>query len=264
MTWSMPKHIAMPHVREDRHSPLAREVADRVRILSDQVPWLREYYIVIGGDGHFLQTVLETWQDGRPYLGINTGHRGYLLNDTALLEHLAETAQSALHHTDVPLLEVTLCRENGSCDTVLGFNDAWIEREGAQTAWLRVSIDEKVVVAKMVADGALVATPAGSSAYAMAMGAPPLPLDAQALVFVGSNISEPRGMRPALLPRQAVVRLESIGGKKRPVRAIVDGREYGGATALEVRMHPTASVRLAFVEQYALHHKLLRLQFPQE
>jgi NAD+ kinase len=242
----------------DKRNPAAREIAQQCLALPE---WTNAYHLVIGGDGFLLETVLQTWQQELPYLGINAGHRGFLLNDRSLIAELLSSQKPEIIHQHSRLLAVTIYDGPDQSRQVLGFNDAWVERIHTQTAWLSVQINGRTEIAKMVADGALVATPAGSTAYAAAMGAAPLPLDAQVLTLVGSNVSEPKRFTAAHLPSTAHIRIETIGSHKRPVRAVVDGVSYGEAHAIEVEYHPTAVVTLAFIGDQSLHQKLIDLQF---
>jgi NAD+ kinase len=153
-------------------------------------------------------------------------------------------------------------RADGSRHAALAFNDAWVERVSGQTAWLRVSVDGRERLAQLVADGALVATAAGSTCYAHAMGAAPLPLDTQALVLVGSNVLRPAFFQPAVLPLESVVELRTLDSAKRPLRGYIDGVEQGEVTCMTVRASNTAAVELAFDPRFDASEKLARLQFP--
>jgi NAD+ kinase len=114
-----------------------------------------------------------------------------------------------------------------------------------------------------VGDGLLVATPSGSSAYARAMGATPVPLTAPVLTLAGSNVFLPRFWKPVALPDTAVVRFTNLDtAGKRPVRAFLDGHLVGRVSALEARVSSVAAVELAFTPQFDLSERLLRSLFP--
>ena len=81
----------------------------------------------------------------------------------------------------------------------VAYGDAWLERDGGQAAWLRLDVDGQTRVPQIVGDGMLVATASGSSAYARAMGAVPVPLNTSVLTLAGSNVFRPRFWRPMTL-----------------------------------------------------------------
>jgi len=109
----------------------------------------------------------------------------------------------------------------------------------------------------------LVATASGSSAYARALGASPLPLDTPVLTLAGSNIFQPRFWKPMTLADDVVVSLVNLDQSgKRPVRGFVDGQPLGVVQSLNVRRSAVANVELAFAGEFDPSAKLLRSLFP--
>ena len=242
----------------DERNPKAADAAAPYRSLVKPQPNL---IMVFGGDGFMLRTVRRLWHKRLPFFGVNVGHLGFLLNEPSLLhgrlpEHLH------IHH--LPFLEVSVHRTDGKRRNVLAFNDAWVERAKSQTAWIEVRQNREIRLDRLVADGALVATPAGSTAYASAMGASPLPLDAQALVLAGSNVAEPIGFRPCYLSLNSEILLRAADPIKRPLNGVVDGINLGRVSSLHIAVSPTATVQLAFGGSNGLAEKLARKQFPSQ
>lgn len=217
--------------------------------------------VVIGGDGTMLHAIREHWQSRLPFIGINTGGRGFLLNEPAVARHgngLRGSWKAERH----PLLFVEVQRADGVMETVLGFNEVWLERASGQTAWTQVRVNGEIRLPKLVSDGVLIGTPAGSTAYARAMGAPALPLSASVLTLIGSNVLEPSRWKWAHLPLESRIDVTSLGGDKRPVRAFVDGFDKGVVDGIRVRVSRVASVELAFAHAHDMASKLSRVQFP--
>jgi NAD kinase/nicotinic acid mononucleotide adenylyltransferase len=234
----------------------SRELAGRFRHLEAADPNL---LLVLGGDGTMLHAIREHWRLRLPFLGLNAGHLGHLMN-----EHLPDTLAGAeLVLYRMPMLRVDTVGEDGAAAQALAFNDAWLERDGGQGAWLRVDVNGQERVSKVVADGLLVATPSGSSAYARAMGATPVPLNSPVITLAGSNVFRPRFWKPLALPDDTAVRMTSVGDPaKRPVRCFIDGLPVGRVRALEARVSSVAAVELAFTPEFDLSAKLLRSMFP--
>src|SRR5262249_44237574 len=147
----------------------------------------------------------------------------------------------------------------------LAYNDAWMEREGGQAAWLQLDVDGVRRVSKIVGDGLLIATPAGSSAYARAMGATPVPLGSRVLTLAGGNIFHPDSWKPVALPDSSTIKLTSLDRSgKRPVRCFLGGWPAGVVQSMEVRVSAVAAAELAFNPEFDPSTKLLRSLFPPE
>ena len=108
----------------------------------------------------------------------------------------------------------------------------------------------------------LIATAAGSTSYARAMGATPLPLYTAALLLVGSNVLHPPQWRPVVLPVDSRIEVRTHDPVKRPLNAFIDGIPQGVVQALLARVSNMAAVELAFLPNHDPSLKLAKLQFP--
>lgn len=217
--------------------------------------------VVAGGDGTMLHAIREHWHRRLPFIGVNAGTVGFLLNGE---EHAFDGERLARQWNIelTPLLYVEIERADGSRAAALAFNDAYARSADGQAVWLEVSVDGVTRIPKLVSDGALVASPAGTTAHARAMGAPPLPLASPALTLVGSNVFEPYGWKCAHLTLDSSVELRSLGGEKRRIQAFVDGVNYGEAVRLSVRASRIAGAELAFSPKRDMAAKIAGVQFP--
>lgn len=236
--------------------PETRELAARFRQYESDDPNL---ILVLGGDGTMLHAIREHWRERLPFLGLNAGHLGHLMN-----EHVSDDlagAEFVLYR--MPMLRVDTVGEDREKSQLLAFNDAWVERDSGQGAWLRLDVDGQTRINKVNADGLLVATPSGSSAYARAMGATPVPLNSPVITLAGSNVFRPRFWKPLALPDTTIVKMTSLGDPaKRPVRCFIDGLPVGRVQSMEARVSRVAAVELAFTPAFDLSAKLLRSLFP--
>jgi nicotinate (nicotinamide) nucleotide adenylyltransferase len=240
----------------DERNERSRQLAERYRRFESDDPNL---ILVLGGDGSMLHAIREHWRRRLPFFGINTGHLGFLLNERAP----ADLAGAELVVYRMPMLRVDTETPDGQRQRGLAYNDAWMEREVGQAAWLRLDVDGQTRVDKVVGDGVLVATPSGTSAYARSMGATPVPLGSPVLTLAGSNILRPRFWKPVALPDTAVVKLTSLDRSgKRPVRCFVGGWPAGVVQSMEARVSGVAAVELAFNPEFDPSTRLLRSLFP--
>jgi len=217
--------------------------------------------VVLGGDGTMLRAIRTHWRKRLPFLGINAGHIGFLLNGAELLIDGGFTPGEVVVR-QMPMLYVEFEKADGSTETALAFNDAWVERTTSQSAWMEVQVNERVRIPKLIADGALVSTAAGSTAYARSMGCPPLLADTPGWLIVGSNVLDPPGWKSALLSTEAQVALRSVGGEKRALRGFVDGQEHGEVHGFRARLSRVAAAELAFTAQHDMAEKIALIQFP--
>ncbi len=250
--------LVLPEMR-----PLLVSDADnpRAQILASQFASFSEHeancIVVVGGDGMMLRAVKEHWRKRLPFVGVNAGHRGFLLN-----EPFASASVSEFKIYHLPLLSVTVTSVDGSVHKHLAFNDAWVERSSPQTAWLSVTVDGVTRIGKLMADGALVATASGSTAYARAMGATPLSIESPNIVLVGNNVLEPYGWKAVQHSLNSVITLTSLDPVKRPIRACVDGFSIEHAVEMTIAKSHVASAELAFTNNRDMASKIAELQYP--
>ena len=138
-----------------------------------------------------------------------------------------------------------------------------MERATGQTAWLQVKVGQQVRLPKLVCDGLLLSTPAGSTAYARSMGATPLLAETPAWLLVGSNVMQPANWHSALLSLDTEVQMVGLNVEKRPLNGFVDGVPQGEVREMHVRVSRAASVELAFLPSHDMAEKIAAVQFPQ-
>jgi NAD+ kinase len=240
----------------DERNPRAAEIAKRFERLADNPP---DLILVIGGDGTMLHAIRRHWRLRVPFVGLNAGHLGFLMN-----EHLPPNLDGLeLVTYALPMLSVDVESADGRTTRGQAYSDAWLEREGGQAAWLRLDVDGQTCVPRVVGDGMLVSTASGSSAYARAMGAVPVPLNSPVLTLAGSNVFHPRFWKPMVLTDDSVITLASLDRSgKRPVRGFLDGQPLGVVEAMTVKRSAVAGVELAFTREFDPSGKLLRSLFP--
>ncbi|MEW6302035.1 MAG: NAD(+)/NADH kinase [Verrucomicrobiota bacterium] len=217
--------------------------------------------LVLGGDGSMLRAIRKHWRLRLPFLGINAGHIGFLMNDAEEIHREPLFPLDLILH-QMPLIYLEMTDPKGQPHQALAFNDAWMERAGSQTAWIEVKVNERVRLPRLVCDGALLSTAAGSTAYARAMGATPLLADTPAWVLVGSNVMRPMNWKSALLTHDSQVELRAHDVAKRPVRAYADGVAQGEVETMRARISRIAAAELAFLPTHDMAEKIAQIQFP--
>jgi NAD+ kinase len=216
--------------------------------------------VALGGDGFMLQTLHAAHGQRLPVYGMNCGTIGFLMNSYAL-EELPERLEAA-EETLINPLAMQAENARGKLTQALAINEVSLLRQGPQAAKLRVTIDGRVRLEELVCDGALVASPAGSTAYNYSAHGPILPIGSDVLALTAMSAFRPRRWRGALLPRTAVVRLDVIEPEKRPVMADADSRSsVRDVISVEVRSDTSISHRLLFDPGHGLEERLIGEQF---
>jgi NAD+ kinase len=241
-------------------SPLAREAAERLARRYGGVPVAEaEVIVALGGDGFMLHTLHAVEGRGVPVYGMNRGTVGFLMNafrEDDLPARLAESERAVIN----PLL-MRAETIGGDVVEALAINEVSLLRMGPQAAKLRVIVDGRLRMEELVCDGALLATPAGSTAYNYSAFGPILPINAEVLALTAIAPFRPRRWRGALLPQGAVVRFEVVEPQKRPVRADADSRPVPDVVGVEIRSEPRVSHHLLFDPGHGLDERLIREQF---
>lgn len=215
--------------------------------------------VALGGDGFMLQTLHEMQAHGLPVYGMNCGTIGFLMNAFAVeaLPDRVEAAEEAVIHP----LAMTATRADGSVVRALAINEVSLLRAGPQAAKLRITVDGKVRLAELVCDGALVSTPAGSTAYNYSAHGPILPIGSDVLALTAMAAFRPRRWRGALLRNTSVVRFDVLEVAKRPVMADADSRSVRDVISVEIRSEPQIAHRILFDPGHGLEERLLDEQF---
>ena len=204
--------------------------------------------VVIGGDGFLLHTIAELGFD-RTYLGLNAGRVGFLLHD---VKDWAATAAAIQDRTlgvhSFPLLEAHATDMEGNERHTHAVNDVYLERASGQTARLGVYVDGACVVDTLVADGIIISTALGSTAYNFSAGGPACHPTLRVLNVTPICPHLPR-LSPFSLPESSIIEMEIQQGDRRPVRAVADGRYVGPVHRVTINVgKPT--LRLAFLADH--------------
>lgn len=215
--------------------------------------------VALGGDGFMLQTLHDTQALGAPVYGMNRGTIGFLMNEYAE-DNLAERLSAAEEAVINPLVMLAT-HADGHISKALALNEVALLREGPQAAKLRISVDGRVRMEELVCDGALVATPAGSTAYNYSAHGPILPIGADVLALTAMAAFRPRRWRGALLPKTATVRFDVLEAEKRPVMADADGNSYRDVVTVEITSDPLIAHRILFDPGHGLEERLISEQF---
>ncbi len=215
--------------------------------------------VPLGGDGFMLETVHRFVESGPPIFGMHRGSVGFLMNSyrlDGLYERLAVAQPVVLYP-----LEMTASQENGTSHRAIAFNEVSLLRESRQTAKLRISVDGIVRLEELMADGILLSTPVGSTAYNLSAHGPIIPLGATILALTPISAFRPRRWRGAILPHGARVRIDALETDKRPVSAVADYTEVRDVVSVEIHENRDIAMKVLFDRDANLEERVLKEQF---
>ncbi len=215
--------------------------------------------VALGGDGFMLESLHKHMQRGVPIYGMHRGSVGFLMNAYSPdgLEERLQRAKPVRVHP----LEMTARDQHGTEHRALAINEVSLLRQSRQTAKLRIGVDDVPQLDELMADGILVATPVGSTAYNLSAHGPIIPLGANILALTPISAFRPRRWRGALLPHTARVQVEMIEAEKRPVSATADFTEVRDVVAVTIRERREIALTMLFDPEHNLEERVLKEQF---
>jgi NAD+ kinase len=206
-----------------------------------------------------LDTLHGRYADQLPVYGMHRGTVGFLMNEYEeddLPARLDAAVRAVIHP-----LEMKAVTSGGATSTLLAINEVSLLRQTAQTAKLRILVDGRQRLAELAADGILVATPAGSTAYNLSAHGPILPIGSNLLALTPISPFRPRRWRGALLRQDAQVTIEVSEPERRPVAASADTQEVRHVVRVDIREDRSKPLTMLFDEGHALDERILREQF---
>jgi NAD+ kinase len=242
--------------------PEAREAMLRMRHIYGSVPEDdADVIVALGGDGLMLDTLRRHMNDSVPVFGLNQGTIGFLMNDhneDDLHARIAAAKPSVIHP-----LRMSATTTDGKIVENVAINEVSLLRQTHQTARLRIFVDQSERLSEIICDGALLATPAGSTAYNLSAHGPILPLGCGLLALTPISVFRPRRWRGALLRRESSVRFEVLDPILRPVAASADSQEVRNVASVDISEDRSRSMVMLFDPHRSLDERMLAEQFAQ-
>jgi len=215
--------------------------------------------VVIGGDGFMLQSLKKYHKFNKPFYGMNKGNHGFLLNPfsiKSLKANIAKSNKIILHP-----IEMTVSTHLRTIRKKIAINEVSIFRQTRQASKLEIKIDNKIRIKELIGDGALVATPAGSTAYNLSARGPILNLESNHLAVTPINPFRPRGWRGAIVSNKSKIFIRNLDPKKRPVSAVADNSEIRNVSSVKIYVNQAIGFKLLYNKKFGLQERNLAEQF---
>ncbi len=214
--------------------------------------------VVIGGDGFMLDSIKKYQKYKKPFYGINTGNRGFLLNkfnNGNLISKINKATEIYLFPLEAKIKTRNLTKK------VIAINEVSVFRQSKQTTQLEVMINNKTKVKELIGDGILVATPAGSTAYNLSAKGPVLNLESHYLAVTPISPFKPRHWGGIKVSNKSKILIKNLDNNKRPVSAVADNIEIKNINSVEIKLNKNNKFILLYNKKYGLKERNLAEQF---
>ena len=210
--------------------------------------------IVIGGDGFMLQTLKKNKNSNKNFYGINSGNYGFLMNKFSLKDILKNLSKANL--VSISPLEMIVKNKNNQTKRSIAINEVSVLRQSRQAASLSIKQGSKQIIKKLVSDGVLVSTPAGSTAYNLSVHGPILSLDSNKLSISPISAFRPRRWKGKIVSDKSKITIKNLNPIKRPISAVADNIEVRNAKSVAIKTNKKIKFNLIFDKNRSLQKKI--------
>ena len=207
--------------------------------------------IVIGGDGFMLQTLKKYKNSKKTFYGINSGSYGFLMNTFSKksLKNLSKAKKVCISPLEMTVISKKKTKKN------LAINEVSILRQSRQAANLSIKSNSKYIIKKLVSDGMLVSTPAGSTAYNFSVNGPVLDINSNKISIAPISPFRPRNWKGKIVNSNAKISILNLDYKKRPVSAVADNIEVRNAKKIKIKTINQIKINLLYDSNRSLQKK---------
>ncbi len=243
------------HFVFDNTTKSLNEVKKYLKKYKSYSPQKANLIIVVGGDGFMLQTLKKLKRYKKPFYGLNTGTYGFLMNKLKknnLSKYLNKTK-----NVQISPLEMIVKTKNNKIKRNIAINEISMFRQSKQTSSLQIKKGKKFVIKKLVSDGVLVSTPAGSTAYNLSVHGPILSLNSKKLAITPISPFRPRRWRGSIVSENSKIYIRNLNVKKRPVSVVADNYEVRNVKEVKIYINKKVKLNLLYDLNNSLHKKIM-------
>ena len=210
--------------------------------------------IVIGGDGFMLQTLKKNRNSKKFFYGINSGNYGFLMNKFSSKNIINNLLKAKM--ISISPLEMKVKNKNNQIKRYLAINEVSILRQSRQAASLSIENGSKKIIKKLVSDGVLVSTPAGSTAYNLSVHGPILSLNSKKLSISPISPFRPRRWRGKIVSDRSKIIIKNLNPTKRPISSVADNIEVRNAKSIIIHTNKKIKFNLLYDKNKSLQKKI--------
>ena len=237
--------------KNKRSQKIKKILKKKIKLINNNKPFLN---IVVGGDGFMLKTLKKYKNSSRIYYGINSGNYGFLMNKFSANKIIKNLYKAKM--ISISPLEMKVMTKNKISKKYLAINEVSILRQSRQAASLEVISGKKYIIKKLISDGILVSTPAGSTAYNMSVHGPILNLNSKKLSISPISAFRPRRWKGKVVGNRSKILIRNLNPKKRPISAVADNIEVRNAKNINIKVNDKIKFNLLYDKNRSLQKKI--------
>ncbi len=213
-----------------------------------------EVIVVAGGDGFILKNMKKFYKFNKVFYGINCGSIGFLLNKYISKKIYKKIKKARL--TTIYPLQISTTSKGKNKQSFLAINELSLFRQSKQTVSLKLKINNKILIKKLIGDGVLLSTPAGSTAYNLSVHGPILSLNSKKLAITPISPFRPRRWKGKIVSDKTSIHIKNLDPKKRPVAAVADNNEIRNIVSVKASINKRIKFKLLFNSSESLFKKI--------
>ena len=210
--------------------------------------------IVIGGDGFMLETLKKNKNSKKNFYGINSGNYGFLMNKFSSKNIIRNLSKANM--ISIFPLEMLVKNKDNQTRKSLAINEVSVLRQSRQAASISIKHGSKLIIKKLVSDGVLVSTPAGSTAYNLSVHGPILSLNSKKLSIAPISPFRPRRWKGKIVSDKLKIIITNLNPSKRPISAVADNLEVRNAKSIIVKTNNKIKFNLLYDKNRSLQKKI--------
>ena len=238
----------------DKNKPSNKIKIQLTKILKKNNFRYKNLNIVIGGDGFMLKILKKNKNNSKLFYGINSGNYGFLMNKFSKNNFANNLKKAKL--ISISPLEMKVVNKTGQTKTSIAINEVSILRQSRQAANLSIKCGKKIMIKKLISDGVLVSTPAGSTAYNLSVHGPILNLNSKKLSISPISPFRPRRWKGKIVSENSPIIISNLNTKKRPISAVADNIEVRNAKTIRIKSNNKIKFNLLYDSNKSLQKKI--------
>ena len=206
--------------------------------------------VVAGGDGFMLNTLKKYSKFNKPFYGVNCGTYGFLMNkyvSNNLINKIKKAKKTSIHS-----LSLIATQNINNKKKLMAINEVSLFRQSRQTVSLKLNVGKKTIIKKLIGDGVLVSTPAGSTAYNLSVHGPILSLNSKKLAITPISPFRPRRWKGKIISDKSTIKIQNLDPIKRPVAVVADNIEIRNIKTLNIKVNKTLKINLLYDKDRSL------------
>ena len=217
-------------------------------------PHLCKIIVVLGGDGFMLQALKKYQKYNKIFYGINAGTFGFLMNKFKTYD--IEKSISKAKLVSISPLEMMATTKTGKTHSNIAINEVSLLRQTRQAASLQIMNGKKILIKKLICDGVLISTPAGSTAYNLSVSGPILSLNSKKLAITPISPFRPRRWKGKIVSSSSVIKIKNLNIQKRSVSVVADNVEVRNIKNVKIKINNLIKFKLLYDKNYSLTKKI--------